>query len=78
MASISIRKLDENIYQQLKIRAEQHSISMEAEARRIISDAVVAPVSLADLFHQCFGSKNGVDHVELHDPHAPHEPLDLR
>lgn len=39
MASITIRKLDEQVKLKLRIRAAQHGRSMEEEAREILSEA---------------------------------------
>ena len=36
MASLSVRKLDVNVYEQLRVRAAKHGVSMEEEARQII------------------------------------------
>lgn len=75
MANLSIRKLDDNIYAQLQVLAEKHGISMEEEARQIISQAVVAPKRVGDVFKKYFGAKNGVN---LKMPrHRPHIPMDI-
>jgi antitoxin FitA len=51
MASITIRKLDDQVKLKLRIRAAQHGRSMEEEAREILSKAVSgiskAPLSVA-------------------------------
>lgn len=75
MASLSVRKLDINVYEQLRIRAARHGISMEEEARQILSKAVVAPERVSDVFRKYFGHKNGVN-LELPE-REPHKPLDL-
>jgi len=41
MAALTIRNMDEAIKQSLRIRAAQHGVSMEEEARRILRDALV-------------------------------------
>lgn len=41
MASITIRKLDELVKLQLRIRAAEHGRSMEEEARDILCSAVI-------------------------------------
>jgi plasmid stability protein len=33
MATLNVRKLDESAYEQLRIRAANHGVSMEEEAR---------------------------------------------
>ena len=75
MASLSVRKLDDNTYERLRVRAEQHGVSMEEEARRILKQATSAPERIGDLFLKYFGPANGVA-LEL-PPREPHEPEDL-
>ena len=75
MANLSIRKLDDDTYRRLRIRAAQHGVSMEEEARQILKQAVALPERLGDLFLKHFGPANGVD-LDL-PPREPHEPLDL-
>jgi plasmid stability protein len=75
MASLSVRKLDEETLARLRTRAASHGVSMEEEARRILKEAVSAPNRLGDLALQIFGPHHGVD---LERPeHIPHEPIDL-
>jgi len=72
MASLSVRKIDDNLYERLRIRAAHHGVSMEEEVRRILKRAVSAPERLGDLAMEYFGD-NG---VELDLPHrAPHDPM---
>lgn len=72
MANLSVRKLDEQVYEQLQIRAAQHGVSMEEEARQIISQAVTAPAKISEVFKKHFGSKQGIDlDVLQRKPHAP-------
>ena len=75
MASLSVRKLDDNIVYKLRIRAAQHGVSMEEEVRRIIMQAVSAPARLGDMALEYFGTSYGVE-LELHK-HRPHGPTDL-
>ena len=75
MANLSVRKLDDNTYERLRIRASQHGVSMEEEARRILKRAMAAPERIGDLFLKYFGPTNGVE-LEL-PPREPHEPIDL-
>lgn len=73
MGNLSIRRLDDETLQGLRIRAARHNVSMEEEARRILRQAVTAPLRLGDLALQLFGAENG---IELGLPkHAAHEPL---
>jgi len=75
VGNLSIRRLDDETIKRLRVRAAEHGVSMEEEARRIISEAVSAPNRLGDLAVRTFGPEYGVE-VEL-DARAPHEPLDI-
>ena len=75
MASLSVRKLDDDTLPRLRIRAVKHGVSMEEEARRILKDAVSAPDYLGDLALRIFGPKHGAD-LQL-PQRTRHEPLDL-
>jgi len=75
MASLSVRKLDDETLARLRIQAASHGISMEEEARRILKAAVAAPERLGDLALQIFGPQHGVD-LELPE-HAPHQPTEF-
>jgi len=61
MANISVRKLNEQVYNQLRIRAAQHGVSMEEEARQIISQVVSVPARMSDVFREYFGPNHGID-----------------
>ena len=76
MANMSVRKLDDKVYKQLRVRAALHGVSTEEEARRILSQAVSSPESLSDLFKKQFGLKHGID-LQLAKS-VPHEPMDIR
>ena len=76
MANLSVRKLDDRVYLNLRKRAEKHHVSMEEEARQIISQAVSAPERISDVFREHFGRNNGVD-LELGSHREPHEPVDF-
>jgi len=75
MASLSVRRIDEETYRRLRLRAAEHGVSMEEEVRRILTRTVAAPERLGDLAVQYFGPDYGAD-LTL-PPRAPHEPLDL-
>lgn len=74
MASLSIRKLDEETYDRLRRRAASQGHSMEEEARRILRLAVApTPAKLGDFFVEAFGEEGG---VELDLPARPaYEPI---
>jgi plasmid stability protein len=75
MASLSVRRLDREVYERLQSRAARHGISMEEEVRRILERAVAAPDRLGQLALECFGPAHGIE-LEL-PPREPHEPPDL-
>ena len=75
MVNLSIKKLDDKIVEKLRIRAIQHGISMEEEARRIIEQAVSNPTRLGDMATQYFGTAHGINFETPEN--NPHEPLDL-
>jgi antitoxin FitA len=75
LASLSIRKLDDETYDRIRDRAVRHGVSMEEEIRQILRRAVAPPERLGDLFLKTFGPAKGAD-LEL-PLRVPHEPLDL-
>lgn len=74
MPSLSIRKIDDDVYERLRMRAAQHGVSMEEEVRQILKRAVAAPERLGDLALEYFGA-NGVE-LEL-PAREPHDPMKL-
>lgn len=75
MASLSIRKLDDETYDRLRTRATRHGVSMEEEVRQILKRAVAPPERLGDLFLKVFGPDRGAD-LEI-PSREPHEPMDF-
>lgn len=75
MASLSVRRIDDDVYKRLRIRAAEHGVSMEEEVRQILSRAVAAPEHLGDLALKLFGESHGAT-IELPD-HEAHEPMKL-
>ena len=75
MASLTIRKLDDQTYERLKDRAARDGVSMEEEARRILARAVAPPGRLGDLFLETFGAARGFDLGT--PPRESHEPPTL-
>ncbi len=64
MAAVSIRDLDDEVRERLRVRAAQHGRSMEAEIRAILTDAVGAAndsTGLAQTLLARFGDLGGVD-----------------
>ena len=75
MASLSVRRINDDVYERLRVRAAKHGISMEEEVRQILKRAVSAPERLGQLAIECFGPAAGVE-LEL-PARKPHEPLNL-
>ncbi len=64
VAAISIRNLDDQVKERLRIRAASHGRSMESEIRAILTDAVSRPyesAGLAQALLDGFGAIGGVD-----------------
>jgi plasmid stability protein len=65
MAVMTIRGLDDDVRDKLRIRAAQHGRSMEAEVRAILTEAVESPVerSLIDALQQMREALAGLELV---------------
>jgi antitoxin FitA len=77
--AISIRNLDEQVKERLRVRAARHGRSMEAEARAILTEAVTGPDPAAGLFAAImdrFGELGGVD-LDIPPRAAAIRPADL-
>ena len=64
MAALSIRDLDDEVRERLRVRAAQHGRSMEAEIRAILTDAVGGPTDrpgLAQALLARFAEVGGAD-----------------
>jgi antitoxin FitA len=65
MASITIRNLDPELKERLRVRAAGASRSMEDEVREILKSALADSTddnsNLADVFQSLFGPLGGVD-----------------
>ena len=64
MAAISVRGLDDDVRERLRVRAARNGRSMEAEIREILTTAVSEAEPSADLFStllQRFGDAGGVE-----------------
>lgn len=64
MPSLSIRKLEDETLQRLRVRAAHHQVSMEEEVRRILRQAVMPPENAGSLAKSYFGDEG----VELELP----------
>jgi plasmid stability protein len=76
VASITIRRIDDQLKTKLKARAVSHGCSMEAEARRILRESLERerPETLGDLARELFGPKHGVNlppHPRVTPPSPP-------
>ena len=80
MASITIRNLDDDVRARLRVRAAEHSRSMEEEVRIIlrdaVSDATYAPRDLATFTRECFAPLGGVE-LEIPRRGPMREPPDF-
>lgn len=66
MANLTIRNVDAAVKERLRLRAARHGRSMEAEARRILGEAVAVDrdepePNLAQAIHRRFAALGGVD-----------------
>ena len=65
MATITIRRLDERVKAQLRVRAARHGHSMEMEAREILREGLSArpahPRNLAESIRRRVSPLGGVD-----------------
>lgn len=75
MPSISVRQLDKQTIDRLRVRAARRGISMEEEIRQILKRATAAPANVSEVFRKHFGSTGGVELQEME--HDPHEAPDL-
>jgi plasmid stability protein len=76
VASLSVRKIDDEILVQLRVRAARHGVSMEEEARRILKQAVAAPERLGDLAVRVFSPAYGGTELDLPEREVT-EPLEF-
>ncbi|MBY0377986.1 MAG: hypothetical protein K2Q33_05440 [Gammaproteobacteria bacterium] len=75
MANLSVRKLDTETLNALRIQAAKHGISMEEEVRQILKRSVQHPQAIGNIAQNLFGPKQGID-LKL-PPRTPHQPLDF-
>lgn len=71
MPSLSVRKIDSDVYQRLRVRAASHGVSMEEEVRQILRRAVVAPERLGDMALRYFGAEGVELELPSRDPQEP-------
>jgi len=72
MPTLTIRNVDGQVKEKLRVRAARNGRSMEAELRHILSEAVGGKRNrepdLADAIRRRFLSFGGVDELETHPP----------
>lgn len=76
MAALTIRNVDDTLKQALRMRAAQHGVSMEEEARRILREAlfrVSQPQALGQRLKQRFAQVADADFA-LPPRHHPRTP----
>ncbi len=74
MPSLSVRKLDQDTLNQLRIQAAKHGVSMEEEARCILKRAVSTPERLGDLAVRLFSPAYQGEELII-PPRENHKPL---
>ena len=74
MASLSVRKVDDETVANLRVRAARHGVSMEEEVRRILKQAVATPERLGDLAVRLFSPAYGGAELKLPEREA-HQPM---
>lgn len=75
MASLSVRKLDSETLNALRLQAARHGLSMEEEVRQILKRSVQGQQNIGLIALNLFGPKQGID-LKL-SRHSAHQPLDL-
>ena len=74
MASITIRNIDDELKQRLRLRAAEHGHSMEEEARIILKDGLESTFQTgADLWRAVRAIVEPIGGIELDIP--PREPM---
>lgn len=68
MASISVRNLDDDVKERLRVRAARHGRSMESEIRMILVDAVRETDDADGLFQEMLDRFGRIGGVELELP----------
>jgi antitoxin FitA len=71
VAGLSVRRIDNDVYERLRARAQRHGVSMEEEVRRILRAAVRAPERLGDAALSTFGEYGEELHIPERDVQEP-------
>jgi plasmid stability protein len=80
MATLTIRNVDPELREALRLRAAMHGRSMEAELRHILKEALGAEKrrpepNLAEAIRRRFLPLGGADEIEPHPPVPVGEPV---
>lgn len=59
MPSLSVRRIDDETFNRLRLQAARHGVSMEEEIRQILKKAVTTPERLGDLAVRLFSPVYG-------------------
>lgn len=81
MAALSIRDLDDDVRDRLRVRAARNGRSMEAEARTILTDAVTDPLpgeprNVIEAFRLLAAKHGGVE-LDLPSRQSPARGVDF-
>lgn len=68
MAAVTVRNLDDQVKDRLRMRAAAHGRSMESEIRAILAEAVSLPGDREELFATLLGRFRSIGGVELDLP----------
>jgi antitoxin FitA len=68
LSALSIRNLDDQVKERLRVRAARHGRSMEAEVRAILTEAVTEPGETPGLFQTLMDRFDELGGVELDLP----------
>ena len=78
MASISVRKLDDEVFLKLKVQADKNGVSMEEEVRQILTRGVSTQVGLGDMALNLFEGMHDFGEEALLIPEREaHEPIEF-
>lgn len=68
LAAISVRNLEDDVKERLRIRAARHGRSMESEVRAILVEAVSEPNDTGGLLHRMLDRFGEIGGAELELP----------
>jgi len=68
MAAVTVRNLDDQVKERLRVRAAAHGRSMESEIRAILGEAVSGPADTDGLFATMVDRFTSIGGVELDLP----------